>query len=544
MNAQRLRQCGARDLSGLVLAPILGVAYFVYMNSWIYAHVLTPESALIGELKPDTYYHSAIASMIAFNHFVSTGLDGLVPIRYHVLSHLWMGLTARWLNVDTIHAYYLLPQIVLFPLSLFFLTTASWAISPNSYKRSHEAGSFVIVLIPIFIIQCFDVFGEVILFNSESYQLGIVIFLIFFPLLCSISASSESLFGFCLASIAGLMMLSAKVSIGFIWFSALAYAVIVSRHAVKSWHLRLLTLVIIAAGGLSLFLSAGRVEGSKFVLFSYFIDFPLGAFTDTAAVVIIYTVSVLTIVHGRSAWRVPVGLFMVLGTISFAPAILVKSEGGAAGFFSDVAVWVCVVLLSAKAISHQVLRSNAALFLLAMGVCASWAVGFGKLRAGTALGARVLAITEAARPKTAEPAAQTFVSSVGVLGSVQNALGHLSKDIEQTYGARVVEMLRHTVGYGNTKTAIFVPPDNMAFWSAHRDCGTVSLFIPALVAVPMINGLHPTCPVASYYSPEYTDESRSKELSDAELCRKAVKLDFMNVLVFRSLDEHYVLRCL
>jgi hypothetical protein len=60
-------------------------------NSKGYATVLTTELALAGTQHLDTLFHASIANMLVKHGALSTGLDGLAPIKYHVLSHIWLG---------------------------------------------------------------------------------------------------------------------------------------------------------------------------------------------------------------------------------------------------------------------------------------------------------------------------------------------------------------------------------------------------------------------------------------------------------------------
>ena len=66
----------------------------------------------------------------------STGLDGLVPVRYYFLSHALIGVTGRWIGVPPIHAYYLVNQLLLIPLLFFSLVAATfWVWQPKDPAR-------------------------------------------------------------------------------------------------------------------------------------------------------------------------------------------------------------------------------------------------------------------------------------------------------------------------------------------------------------------------------------------------------------------------
>ena len=67
---------------------LAGFGYFLVINSRAFASVLTPELALTGIHQLDTIFHASIANMLVKYGVLSTGLDGLLPIKYHVLSHI------------------------------------------------------------------------------------------------------------------------------------------------------------------------------------------------------------------------------------------------------------------------------------------------------------------------------------------------------------------------------------------------------------------------------------------------------------------------
>ena len=92
------RYSAAQAIFLFVGAPAFAVILFLWVNTLGYANVLEPELAVFGHLKRDTLFHTAVSAMLSRHGVASTGLDGLVPLRYHVLSHLWIGRVAEWLQ--------------------------------------------------------------------------------------------------------------------------------------------------------------------------------------------------------------------------------------------------------------------------------------------------------------------------------------------------------------------------------------------------------------------------------------------------------------
>src|SRR4051812_38585170 len=85
-------------VSALAAGAALGFTYFLYVNTKGYGSVLSPEQTLLGTQHRDTLFHASIAAMIGQFGVPSTGLDGLVHVRYYFLSHALIGVTGRWIG--------------------------------------------------------------------------------------------------------------------------------------------------------------------------------------------------------------------------------------------------------------------------------------------------------------------------------------------------------------------------------------------------------------------------------------------------------------
>jgi hypothetical protein len=89
-------------------APLLAIVLFLWVNTLKYANLFEPEMALLGLLRVDTLFHTAISSMLTQHGVVATGLDGLVHTPYHVtcpifctsrnerLLHVWPLVERGW----------------------------------------------------------------------------------------------------------------------------------------------------------------------------------------------------------------------------------------------------------------------------------------------------------------------------------------------------------------------------------------------------------------------------------------------------------------
>ena len=173
---------------------LAGFGYFLVINSRAYGSVLTPEQALTGIHQLDTIYHASIANMLVKYGALSTGLDGLVPTRYHVLSHIWLGCISLWLGVSTLEGYAIGAQVIGIPILLFSLSCAIYL-----FRRSGEgpADGALVTLGSLLLLFVADLWGWTSYLVSESYFLAMILFLLTLPLLAEIVDLSVAIASAC-----------------------------------------------------------------------------------------------------------------------------------------------------------------------------------------------------------------------------------------------------------------------------------------------------------------------------------------------------------
>jgi hypothetical protein len=136
-------------------------------------------------------------------------------------------------------------------------------------------------------------------------------------------------------------------------------------------------------------------------------------------------------------------------------------------------------------------------------------------------------------PRAFEPASAEFVAA-----------------IEAGVGPRILATL--TLANARAHDAVFVPPDNDAFWrfaiSGFRPVHNLN-FLPAHFGMPVLLGLPP-----STYNVDvtvlhkallgrYGEDAQSRRLSDDELCRHARARRVPRVIVLESLAATRTLDC-
>jgi hypothetical protein len=162
---------GRADLLPLpiMLASIFGANIHL---SFSYQHAISA-----GLINVDTFFHAAIAAMYGNYGVTSLGLDGLVPVSYHTLSHKILAGVANIGGVEALAAYAYI-YFAMGPLLLLF-SIAGFACQVNRNLKFVHAllgASFAVltvIAIPSFArAALWDSF-----FVSESYLISLVLFI-------------------------------------------------------------------------------------------------------------------------------------------------------------------------------------------------------------------------------------------------------------------------------------------------------------------------------------------------------------------------------
>lgn len=510
-------------------AAIFAMAAFVLVNSMQYATVFSPEKALTGMHNRDQLFHAAIASMFAGYGVAGTGLDGLQPFRYHLLSHIWLGLTAKGFGVNSIFGYFLGMQIVAVPLIYFSLTVSTTAFGPD--KPANRA---VLLAMPIAVLFAFEHWNWLSYLISESHILGLILLLLALPMLKGISRNpgdplpyATIALGFAL----GLLALAAKVSVGFVWFAGFLYLSVranrVSRPQLALYGAGLLVIAWIAV---TFLLPVEHSQSSRFVPFHFFRLYPSAAMANLIPIGLAAT---LQIALWRSSsrpdrvWRETVVIMLMA---SVAPTFILQLDGGSAYYFINIGTWIAVAALAGHAVSivrlsHSRIVLAACLVVIAASFIAhpdrkAAYAGFQKER--DQLLERVLG------PESAAANGETSIFDRSVLAQI-------AQGTEDSVGSRLSRALDAAALTAGDETLVFIEPGADDFWSMNSDCTMPQFLVPAYFGVPLLKGLPPVeraCDLGIYYSlASYGAEAASSIMTDEQLCRAALTRGFATILV-------------
>ena len=530
-----------QPIFAVVCGCLAGFGYFLLINSKGYATVLTPELALVGTQHLDTLFHASIANMLVKHGALSTGLDGLVPIKYHVLSHIWLGCLSLWLGVTTLEGYYIGAQVVAIPMLLFSLVLATHLL-----RRPGEglADSALTTLVPLLLLFVADLFGWTSYLVSESYFLAMILFLLSLPLLAEMA---DDRFRFRLDMrivalfVVGILILISKISVGMIFWAAAGF-LLWRKAGLTILNLMKLAPPILLLVWLGTAISSPDTGTYVHALspFSFVREFPNGAWPNVLANLVLLYGARQVWLSGSPRDKRCAEVFAIIAIGSLIPALLFEIGGGSAYYFANVGTWACIVFVSAYGVTIFEKRSPglakpgfvlAAILLLALATgekrhsVEKLAAQFGDLQAR----ARVLIGKAAGEPTT------TRQRIVALLAPDHPARQALAADVKQTPGAQAKQTLLSMGLMQDTRAAVFVPPDNLAFWTTYADCRGNPFFVPAVLGAPMLKGLDPSslkCARDPYYGfIAYRPDANSEPSTDSQLCARAMDLGFTAVFV-------------
>jgi hypothetical protein len=529
---------------------LAGFGYFLVINSRGYGSVLTPEQALTGILQMDTIFHASISNMLMNYGVSSTGIDGLVPIKYHVLSHIWLGCIRLWLGVPTLEAYAIGGQVIGVPMLLFSLSLAI-----HLFRRSGEGpvNGALMTLGSLLLLFVADLWGWTSYLVSESYFLAMILFLLTLPLLAEIADTERRRhlgLQLALLCVAGLLILLSKISVGavlacpvgFLLWRRTGWTPLGMLKLAVPLGLLLIVAVVVTSPG-----TGGVVEALQ--PFGFLREHPRGAWPNIVANLLLLGTAWLVWQRGALRDRRCAEAAAMMAIASIVPVLLINVPGGSNYYFVNVGTWMAIVFIYAyvgPSVERALPDPRAPVLVVAAILLIALATDE-KRKSAYRLGAMLAELQARVRLVTGEgPAAETTTRQrlIALLTPGHQARYALASDMTRTPGARSRETL---LGMGMAqahRAAAFAPPDNRAFWSNAVECRADPLFVPAIIGAPMLKGLNPlNCKREPYYGFADYKDSYSEPLSDQQLCARAAPWKIDTVFILASPDSGRKLSC-
>ena len=296
----------------------------------------------------------------------------------------------------------------------------------------------------------------------------------------------------------------------------------------------ILGIVIISPGGSMLLQSLAP--------FGFIMEYPRGALPNIVANLLLLWAAYSVWRRGALGDKGRAEAAAVIAIASVVPVLLINVPGGSDYYFVNVGTWMAIVFVCAYGIpsferafpdplAPGLVVAAILLVALATGEKRKSAYRLGQMFAE--LQARVRLVTgESAGAETT-----TGQRLVALLTPGHQARYALASDIKRTPGAQANETLLAMGVTQAHRAAVFVPPDNVAFWNIAVECRADPFFFPAILGTPMLKGLNPAglkCPKEPYYGfTDYKDAS-SEPLSDQQLCARAGSWKIETVFVLET----------
>lgn len=468
------------------------------------------ENALAGLQHRDTLYHALIAGMIEYHGQVSTGLDGFVPLQYHVLTHRLFGSIATWLDVPTLKASNLVVSIVILPVMFFLFCEAVRSLRLSGWSPLSFLAAMVFLLCWPFL---FSLLQPSPYFSSESYILGLLIMFAVFPVMTEYGAEPKTVVGNALClfvfALAVLLGSSAKISTGAVMAAGLSFFIVIAgTFSVGSV---LAALIACVAPFLLVFFSSLGSGGDNFSIISplhFLFTWPQEALFHAVLTGITGVVVLKTVNWSSKSGRVIISLY-AMAVAALISSMLVELPAGAAMFFANPGMWICILLFVVLLPAPQWPQTTTSGIQFATAMVTFIAIS----------------AVEKERWRAFEQLGDADKYTDG--GSAQVA--KLNSELRSQIEGFIASNGRNFV--------VYVSPDFDNFWNQNDICWAQSFVIPALTGQPMLSGLPPKdrgCEVTSYYGFAEYDLNRSSSmlLTESELCAEALNRGFSNIMRF------------
>ena len=527
--AAHVNRAGLPAIIATLASLPLAACYFFQINSMMYDSVFLPEQILAGGAYPDTLFHTALASIIAWHGRVASALDGLVPIRYHVFSHLWFGLTAKAAGINVVNGYYLGMQVLGLPLLLFGLGFATLALTP---ARQPAPAAALLIAVPLALLCTIDRYDWMSYLASESYMVGLLLFLIGLPYLRSLS-SNDSYATRDLVSglLYGLLLTTAKISIGAVWTVSFLYIVARSRSLSKPHYAALCAFLAIQVYVvLAVTLPNDNVSSTTVALLHYVRSYPIVAFANLVPIGIAAALAGRDLRrHGHDRWSEVV---LLICLVTALPALLLRIEGGSAYYFINIGTWLAVASLSGRIIAWTRPRHfTAVLAISIVWIVAAIALNPEKSRAYARLKQQRDALYH-----RLDPTGDAAISGRSLFD--REALRALASKSAHSTGADIGALLRNARVTADTNAIVMVAPEFHDYWALTSQCNAAPLLIPAYYGLPLLKGLPPlmeACDLGNYYGYSlYGATSHAANIDDSTLCSLARDKGFDILVILRS----------
>ncbi|MCX7309104.1 MAG: hypothetical protein NTZ72_14620 [Afipia sp.] len=562
--AVRLLRHGDRPalLSILAIALVVAAYLFITVHNLGYAGVLSNEQSQLGLLNHDTRFHAAIAFMIQNFGIPSTAVDGVLPLKYHFGSHIWFAALGILGVAEPAASYGAAVPIVAAPMLVFSLLLAAMAID---HARKSVIDYLIVGLALIFLSDC----SEKSYYISESYTFGLIGTLLLLPLLArlaNIGASDGKVwFGIFVAIAAIPILLSFKISAGLLWTVGFGW-IVLRRFAIskETAIVGAVTLAVLLAS-VSIFAPGpndyNRMSNSAIVPFYYLrFDPTLGSLTSLIgplclAFFCVAKMPFRQLVRSRSDLMLEAILLVTI--VGAIPAMIGVPQDSSVWYFLNVGQWYAFAILAARIsvadLSQFTLSPRRDRLFVPVATVVVFAVGCQMARSITpAFFDTYRGVIRAADKQVdgqllkGRSVTQYFADTLKKERVLFGA--DFKAAMSAAVGPQLISMVRDHIDTRSPDNAVFIPPQNLAYWDFQAICRDKHNIQTALTGQPSLLGGPPAsynCPKDAYTTP-YGNDFAARDITDADLCAHARTRKIKTVYVLndvRAATSNKLLRC-
>lgn len=540
----------------IAVGCVTGIYLFGTVQSLNYAGLYSPEQSLMGTLNHDTTFHSAIAFLIQNFGVPSLGVDGIIPIRYHFGSHFWLAALGRMTLSDPVFSYGAGVPIILAPTLVAVLLLSAASIDRG--RKTLPAYLLVGIALALFS----DAIGWKSYYISESYTCALIGLLLLLPLLALVAGEvllspRQLSVASAIAVLSIPFLLVLKVSVGSLWTAAVGYVVLrrygfSKRTMLTGFAASVIFLVVFRA--LSPSPNDYKTLSSSLIVPLFFFRL-FGPVSLSSFAIPLFLLLSKTRLYGgqglRSSFSAKSDLMfeatmvvMVLGAIP--PAIGIPQDS-AVWYFLNVSQWIAMPLLTARFApatfpwpTRNVLLRAFPIIFIAAGLSLILLPAVYKQASPVLLDANRESGGRLLHGRTpSKYFYQTLMSEHVLWGS------DFRSTVAATSGAQLIQIVRHAIPQPDRNVAVFIPPENTAFWSRSTTCMEKYNAQVSLTGQPSLLGEPPGCDADAYTS-DYGTEFQSHSASDRDLCEHAKQRNIQRVLVVaesRPSARNHIINC-
>ena len=522
-------------LFGLAILTSAHISMWLYKPEWAWsgpfvASILN-EHATLGELYSDTLFHASIVSMIKSHSTISTGLDGLAPLSYHVGAHIWFAALASMTSAETITTIMVGELVVMIPASLTILTLS---LILTMQRLPHSPAAYVSCVIALLIARDLSC-GWVGAYASITFVTASVFMAAAAPHLFDLANDIERNRRLNPEAIVAIIALSClalytKLHVGVALIVMVTTLVLLAQKS----SLRLIAIALVSVLCMLVVLY-GLIGDQLIEILAQFFTLNLSiAFPGASIFYLMPAICIWTFPHrivsvgkqrdtldDNATLRIIAIPVLALLVVSGA-LVWTRTHNDANAHWMGISLYSMAIYLAVPALLHGRLQEflkklispkiprsmhDGAFLIVQYLIVTVYLLVF------VTSTNNHLKLIAAARAKQADGGSDTIIA-------LKNAIGDIWRS-------------------DRSPLIVFAPPQNLEFWSLVEKCRSKAFLLPALTGVPMLKGIPPVSmgcseELVGYSYDQYGAQAVARQLDKVEACMEATHKGFSRVLVVKA----------